>query len=106
MTLEETLRTIVRDEIRAAVDALKAELGAPARGPAPTLTVADVAGACHAQTKTVLSWISAGKLKARKAGRKWVVLPADLERFLANETPSVDASDDETVVRILSRRRA
>lgn len=107
MSFEDTLRSIVREEVRAAVDELRQAIALPA-SPAPTLlTVADVARSCQASAKTVVAWISSGRLPARKAGRKWLVQPADLDRFLAGSAASSPASDDAAaVVRILSKRRA
>jgi hypothetical protein len=103
MSLEDDLRRIVRDEVRAAVAELREALAAPAVNPT-LLSVSDVARSCQVRTKTVIAWISSGALTARKAGRKWVVTPEDLERFLSSKISASDESDDAAVVRILSRR--
>jgi hypothetical protein len=106
MSMADEVRAIVRAELAAAVAEIKAALAPQASAAPALLTVADVARSCQTREKTVLTWIAAGRLAARKAGRKWVVVPADLERFLASETAAAPASDDAAVVRILSRRRS
>lgn len=102
MSFEDTLRAIVREELRTALAELQSAQPAPRL---ELLLVADVARACKVAPKTVTGWISSGRLAARKAGRKWVVLPADLERFLARQPSTPEQHDDERVTHILSRRR-
>ena len=42
---------------------------------ADLLEVADVMELYHVERKTVYRWIKAGRLKGRKAGRKWLFPP-------------------------------
>lgn len=39
------------------------------------LEVADVMAMYHVERKTVYRWIKSGRLKGRKAGRKWLFTP-------------------------------
>jgi len=52
------------------------------------LTIKDVEGLMQVTRKTVLSWISAGKLKAFKpgGGRLWRIRARDLKHFVTNST--------------------
>lgn len=93
MSFEDTLRLIVREEVRSVV---REELATarPIVSPAPPLvqigetrlTVAQVAERCHAHVVTVREWIRTKRLPASKPGREWLVRPSDLERFLASPT--------------------
>lgn len=47
------------------------------------LTAEEVAETLKVHRETVLRWLRCGKLTASKPGRKWLVNPQDLERFLA-----------------------
>lgn len=46
------------------------------------LTTEEVAQTLKVHRETVLRWVRCGKLPASKPGRKWLVSPQDLERFL------------------------
>lgn len=46
------------------------------------LSAKEVARATGRRKETVLGWLRAGDLPATKDGRRWYVLPADLEAFL------------------------
>lgn len=46
------------------------------------LTTDEVARICRVHTMTVLRWIHAGKLPAKKAGHQYRITPADLDAFL------------------------
>lgn len=104
MTLEDSLRSIVREEIRAALR----EEGAARATPPPAirpklLTTVAIAGMCDVTPDTVRNWISSGKLQAKKRNRSFVVEPAELERFLS-KAPATDIDDDERLKLILGRR--
>lgn len=86
MSIEETIRRVVREEVRAALEEHIPRL-APAEPkpppPSPLLTVEQVAERCHAKPKTVREWIRSGRLHAGKAGgRRYLVTLMDLERFM------------------------
>jgi len=60
----------------------------------PLLTPAQVAEELHVTVGTVRRWITAGELRASKAGpRRWTVRRSDLDRFLAADTTSTSAAD-------------
>jgi excisionase family DNA binding protein len=111
MTLETIVRDILRDEIRTAVrEELRAQLGAPdaePKQPAPEklLQVEQVAEICgSAKPETVREWIRSGRLIARKAGHRYVVRPADVDRFLTQQQqPEATPDADEQLDRIMSR---
>lgn len=107
MSLEDTLRLILREEIRAAV---REELASvrPTANPASdeTLTVEEVAADCAVHAQTVLLWIRSGRLSAKKPGRRWVVRRADLRSFLQGmQNPHRADSIQEQADRILGGAR-
>jgi excisionase family DNA binding protein len=55
---------------------------------APLLTVSEAAEALNVCTKTVYRHISAGRLKAVRAGRLWRIPLASLEEFLRQSDTS------------------
>ncbi len=90
--LEESVRAVVRDEMRRVLreelPALLADLRPPDRNieksAAPDfLSIEEVARQCHVAPKTVRSWIEHDQLAARKAGRRYLVARADFTAFLA-----------------------
>ncbi len=108
MTLDDMLRGILRDEIRAVVrEELKSQL--PAKQAAPPsgalLRTEDVAATCQVEPDAVRSWIRSGRLVARKAGGHYLVRPADLERFLENEKSPTSLSGEEHMAQIMTRIR-
>lgn len=46
------------------------------------LEVWDVAKICHVERLTVYRWIKSGKLKGKRAGRKWLFTREDIEALL------------------------
>lgn len=46
------------------------------------LTVEEIAAQLRVTTRTVNRWCALGMLRARRAGRQWLITPADLEAFL------------------------
>src|SRR4051812_45680542 len=107
-TIEETIRQVVREEVRAALEEhilRRAAPAEPARLPLALLTVEQAAEQCHAKPKTVREWIRSGRLPAAKAGgRRYLVALEDLQRFLASGTPGdVSATVDGEVARIGGR---
>jgi excisionase family DNA binding protein len=102
---EDALRAVVREAVRAVVrEEVLPRLApaAPAAISSAKLTVEQVAAECVVKPPAVLEWIHAGRLKATKPSRKWIVRREDLDRFLEQQgrqptSPDVDAQ----VVRIL-----
>lgn len=46
------------------------------------LTPDEVAERCRVTRRTVYDWLREGKLRGRRAGRKWLVSDEDIDRFL------------------------
>lgn len=86
MTIEDTIRQAVREEVRAVMDELRAVLSDSKPAPVPAaalMTIEQVAQrAGGVKPATVRSWIRAGKLVAHRAGHRFVVSPAALDAFL------------------------
>lgn len=101
-TLEEALRSLIRDEVRSAVrDELRTALEVrdlPRNGADTYLSVAKAARVADVAPGTIRAWIRAGRIEPRRAGRVLRVGRADLERFMAGQ-PSASA-------RAETRRRA
>lgn len=90
MTLEETIRAVVRDEVQAAVRQVLAALPAPSRASAlpqylSTWEAADVAGVTP---DTIRDWQDDQRLPLHKAGRERRVRLDELEVFLRAEVPA------------------
>jgi excisionase family DNA binding protein len=77
----EQLRAIIREELRAALDARPAP--APAPAPAGYLKVSVAAERYSVAPETLREWIRAGKLPRHRAGREWRVRPEDVEALMA-----------------------
>lgn len=88
MSIEDSLRLMVREEVRAAVrEELRAALSEskqPAEAGPALLTVEQVAErAGGVRPSTVREWIRSGRLEARRAGHRFLITPRALEAFLA-----------------------
>lgn len=55
------------------------------------LTPEEVAERCRVVRRTVYDWLREGRLQGRRAGRKWLISDADVERFLDGDTASEPA---------------
>lgn len=104
MTIEETIAAAVRAQLQPVLDelrALRAELR-PAAAVAELLTVDEVAARCKVTPETVRGWIHSKRLAAKRAGSRYLVAPAELERFLSAlavaEAPAVDSDEHLAVV--------
>jgi len=60
----------------------------------PYLDVREIAAELRVSVQTVNRWCRLRKLRARRAGRKWLVRQEDLEAFLQKD----DRYDDAAVV--------
>ena len=49
------------------------------------LTAIEAADFLHLTARTIRSYIKAGKLEAKKIGRKYLVRPEDLDRFVQEQ---------------------
>lgn len=59
---------------------------AAASAEGPWLTLAEIAAEVRVNPSTVRLWVSQGRLRASRAGRrKWLVRRSELERMLASE---------------------
>ncbi len=55
----------------------------------PLMTLREVASICRVHYLTARHWVVAGKLRASRAGWKWLVSREQLAAFLANEPEPV-----------------
>ncbi len=108
--LEESVRAVVRDEMRRVLreelPALLADLRPPGRDESAArdfLFVEEVARQCRVTPKTVRAWIEHGQLAAGKAGRRYVVARAGLEAFLASGQKEPQPQVEDQVSRIIDR---
>ena len=87
--LEEVIRAIVREEVRAAVAEVLTR-NAPARGAddGGYLSIAGAARFASVAPGTLRRWIRTGRLPVRRAGRVYRVARAELEAFLEREGTS------------------
>ena len=109
MSFDETLRLIVREELRSALKDVR--VAAPVlTSPSTTLellTVEDVSVACHVAAATVRAWLRRGKLIGKKVGRGYLVERSALNRFLSAIIPALKDGDgaESEIERILQRAR-
>lgn len=103
MSFEETLRSIVREEIRSA---LREELAArPAPSGPELLTIAQAAASTGLGVSTIRTWLSAGKLNRYGAGRAVRVNRAELDRVVAPKPrPQPTLADIQARAEAVSRR--
>ncbi len=99
----EAVRSVVREEIRAALKDLRSGDSAEA---IEVYDVEGVAALCHVKEPAVRGWCRSGKLVAKKVGRGYLVEKAALQRFLSTGrevAPTVEPEADAR--RILGRIR-
>lgn len=58
------------------------------------LTPAEVADRLRVTQQAVTSWCRSGKLRAKRAGRIWRILPSDVETFLNTHDQEVQSKQD------------
>ena len=111
MTLDETLRLIVREELRAALKEIQVAPSSTSPGPtakaagAVMMTVGDVAERCQVRPETVRGWVHSGELIARKTGRHLRVRPSDFEAFLSSvDTSGAPTINSDVHLRLLTER--
>lgn len=104
-SLEAQLRRIVREEVRAELAPILAQLGTPASGRDETeyLSVAEAAELAGVVPGTIRSWVGRGDIAAQRAGQRIRIRRDELERYLARgREPAVDG-DAEGRLRELLR---
>jgi hypothetical protein len=107
MTLEETLRVIVREELRHFARELASAMQArPAGDPEQLLSKAEAAAAAGgASISSIDRWISQGDLPVRKRGRYVRIRRGDLDALLSRQAVQGGELDaDELADRVLARR--
>lgn len=105
MTLEETIRQIVREEVRSAFRELSPSNQQSRAGGSPDdlLTLAEAATLARRCSATVRRWTEDGELKFSKRGRSPLIRRGDLEAFLRAEAqPGTDAQIEELAKRMVS----
>lgn len=110
MSFEETLRTIVREEVRAALSELRTQTSAPATAmEGQKLPVVQAAALYGPSPSTIAKWMKAGKLTRYGKGRSTRVDVAELLRALREEgerhTKALSESEIEARVEAELRRR-
>lgn len=105
MSLEESLRQIVREEIRAAVRELAEAVRArPSGSPEDRLTLAEAAVMARKSSATVARWIETGALPCTRRGKSPLIARGDLEAYLRAEArPGTDAQVEEWAERMVRR---
>lgn len=83
--LYDLVRKAVRDELAELLPKLTTRAPAPALPLVHLLSVDQVAKLCHVVRPTVRGWCLTGRMRARKAGTRWVVRREDLEAFLVEK---------------------
>ncbi len=105
--MRDTVREVVREEIRAALK----EFGArqPEAAPLDVLGVDDVVRICNGNVTapTVRVWCRSGRLIAKKAGRSYLIERSALTRFLSTLQVAErrDVTPEQDAARILAKVR-
>ena len=110
MTLDETLRDVVRNEVRTVFrEELRAALGDPdTRHSAPSafMSIKQAADHVAVHPDTVRNWIKTGKLPEHRAGRGLRVRRTELEQCLQGlQSNDGRLGPEEEAMAILARRR-
>lgn len=109
MSIEETIRQSVREEVSALREELLAALAElkPATTVEALLTVEQVAvRAGGVQPETVRGWIRNGRLQAKRAGHRFLISQQALDAFLAGGTKQTALGADEHLSLLVSRVEA
>ena len=70
------------------------------RHPAAVYTVRDVAAHLRCSNQHVLDLINRGQLRAVREGNRWLVLPADLDAYLASLRTAKESTPQPLPIRI------
>ncbi|PRP98551.1 helix-turn-helix domain-containing protein [Enhygromyxa salina] len=103
MTIEDTLRTLLREELLAVKQDILAEVRRSLPSSDPTLeylTTEEAAELARVTPATIREWIKTGALRERRAGNKLLIKASELHAHLAGDlTPD----EDLVVARELAR---
>ncbi len=88
--LEEVIRGIVRDEVRAAVAEVMTRNRAAPVTDSGYLSISGAARFASVAPGTLRRWIRTGRLPVRRAGRVYRIARAELEAFLERDGRSAD----------------
>jgi excisionase family DNA binding protein len=111
MSLEDSFRAVVREEVQRIVrEELRtalAEIRLPGSGDADQyLSTERAAALAGVHPDTIRSWVKAGQLPEHRAGRELRIRGDELRRFLdAHNTETNRPSAEEEASTILARRR-
>jgi excisionase family DNA binding protein len=96
MSLEETLRGIVREEVRSALRELLPVSAPKTVGATPGayISTAEAGALADVLPDTVRDWIAQGKLPGYRAGREWRVRRDELEALMAHGAERAPAAVD------------
>lgn len=104
--VKESVRQVVREEIRAA---LKEALGDVGRALAPRddgyLSVEKAAEFAEVHADTIRGWVKAGRLPEHRAGRELRIRRDELHRFLDVAANDDRPTPEQEAATMLSRRR-
>lgn len=100
MNLDETLRTIVREEIRAALR----EVGGVQPAATELLTITQAAEVANVHRATVQRWLKAGQLQRRGSGRLTRVARSDVMEVLARGQVEAKPATAHDVARLIMRK--
>jgi len=105
MSLEETVRTLIREEVqrvlREELPGLLADLRPDSHAGDEYLSVQKAAAVAEVHADTIRGWIKSGRLPEHRAGRELRILRGDLQRLLG---PRATAAEEAAT--ILARRRS
>ena len=102
MSIEDTLRTLIREELRAFKQDLLTHLQA-SQPPTQTreyLTTEEAAELARVTPATIRDWVKSGTLHERRAGQKLLIKTAELHAHLAGD---LVPDEDQVVARELAR---
>jgi excisionase family DNA binding protein len=103
MSIEETLRTLIREELLALKQDILHELRRPTPTPTTThqyLTTEEAADLARVTPATIREWVKTGTLRERRAGQKLLIKAEELHAHLAGD---LLPDEDLVVARELAR---
>lgn len=111
MSLEETVRALIREEVqrvlREELAGVVAELRPAADAGEQYLSVERAAAMAEVHADTIRGWVKSGRLREHRAGRELRILRSDLHRFLAAVSANGHRETaEEEATTILARRRS
>lgn len=83
---EDRLRVLIREEVAKAMGSNGKAVRSPENGPRDYLKVGEAAELSRLAPSTIRLYVSKGKLKSQKVGRRVLIKRIELERFLDAHT--------------------